>query len=479
MTDRFDYFVVFAEMRTGSNFLEANLNAFEDVACHGEAFNPHFIGYPNKTEILGVALSERDADPGALLSAVKEQDGTLGGFRFFNDHDPRVLETILADPRCAKIILTRNPMDSYVSWKIAQATGQWKLTDVRKRRDSKVTFNGAEFAQHVSRLQSFQVFLMNSLQKSGQTAFYVAYEDLQDVDIMNGLAKFLGLQSRLDALDGKLKRQNPSHISEKVENFDDIPVALRELDQFNLARTPNFEPRRGAMVPSYVAAKSAGVMFLPIAGGPDQAIRHWLAQIDEASVDELQTEFTQKSLRQWKRRNLPHRTFCVIRHPVARAHASFCQVILSTGPGSYKKIRRTLRNRFSLPIPEEMPDASYGAAEHAAAFKAYLGFVKANLAGQTAIRQDAYWSSQANLLAGFSNFASPDAILRESELSQGLKDIAVKVGVTLAADYVSQSEGLPFALRDIYDDEIEALCQDVYQRDYMAFGFKAWTPDAA
>ena len=53
MTGNFDYFVVFAEMRTGSNFLESNLNAFDGIECHGEAFNPHFIGYPNKTELLG------------------------------------------------------------------------------------------------------------------------------------------------------------------------------------------------------------------------------------------------------------------------------------------------------------------------------------------------------------------------------------------------------------------------------------------
>ena len=112
MTDRFDYFVVFAEMRTGSNFLEANLNAIEDAECHGEAFNPHFIAYPNKTELHGVTHEDRDADPHVLLDAVKAQEGVLAGFRFFNDHDPRVLETILEDPRCAKIVLTRNPMDS-------------------------------------------------------------------------------------------------------------------------------------------------------------------------------------------------------------------------------------------------------------------------------------------------------------------------------------------------------------------------------
>ena len=50
----FDYFVVFAEMRTGSNFLEANINAFDGLSCLGEAFNPHFIGYPDNEKILGV-----------------------------------------------------------------------------------------------------------------------------------------------------------------------------------------------------------------------------------------------------------------------------------------------------------------------------------------------------------------------------------------------------------------------------------------
>jgi|GEM_PF-6077903 hypothetical protein len=67
MTKQFHSFVVFAEMRTGSNFLEANLNAFAGIKCHGEAFNPHFIGYPNTTQILGVDQAARDMEPGALL----------------------------------------------------------------------------------------------------------------------------------------------------------------------------------------------------------------------------------------------------------------------------------------------------------------------------------------------------------------------------------------------------------------------------
>ena len=176
----FDYFVIFAEMRTGSNFLEANLNAFSGLRCHGEAFNPHFVGYPNATEILGFDLGLREADPHKLLGAIKSEDGVLGGFRYFHDHDPRVLDAILDDPRCAKVILTRNPAESYVSWKIARETGQWKLTKAKHAKSERISFKAAEFETFLAELQDFQVLLLNRLQRSGQTAFYIDYEDLQD-----------------------------------------------------------------------------------------------------------------------------------------------------------------------------------------------------------------------------------------------------------------------------------------------------------
>ena len=60
MAKRFDRFVMFAGMRTGSNFLEANLNALPGVVCHGEVFNPHFIGKKDRTEYLGIYHRQRD-----------------------------------------------------------------------------------------------------------------------------------------------------------------------------------------------------------------------------------------------------------------------------------------------------------------------------------------------------------------------------------------------------------------------------------
>lgn len=188
MSYAFQSFVVFAEMRTGSNFLEVNLNAFDGVACHGEAFNPHFMGYPHNEPILGVELAKRDKDPSKLLAAIRDDTAQLNGFRYFHDHDPRVLDDIMADATCAKIILTRNPVESYVSWKIAQATGQWKLTDVKAHKTAQAEFDGPEFAAHLEALQAFQITLLNRLQTAGQTAFYVAYEDLQSVEVKIGRA---------------------------------------------------------------------------------------------------------------------------------------------------------------------------------------------------------------------------------------------------------------------------------------------------
>ena len=323
MSDRFDCFVVFAEMRTGSNFLEANINAFDGLTCLGEVFNPHFIGYPNSEEVLGITQDERDRDPERLLA--------------------RILPAVLEDPRCAKIILTRNPVDSYVSWKIAQATGQWKLTNVRKRKDARVRFDAREFEAHLGALQDFQVTLMNALQVSGQTAFYVAYEDLQDVQVMNGLARWLGARSQLDSLNTALKRQNPEPISEKVANFEEMERALARLDRFNLGRTPTFEPRRGPAVPGYVAAAKTPLLYMPIRSGPEAAVLDWLRALDGVEDDALLRDFSQKSLRQWKRARPGHRSFTVLRHPLARAHDAFCNRILTTGPGSYRGIRNTLR----------------------------------------------------------------------------------------------------------------------------------------
>ncbi len=476
MASAFDYFVIFAEMRTGSNFLETNLNAFDGLVCHGEAFNPHFIGYPNRTDLLGLSQAHRDENPDALIQAIRADEGRIAGFRFFHDHDPRVLNTVLDDPRCAKIILTRNPLESYVSWKIARATGQWKLTDVKRRKEAKAQFEQQEFVRHVEALQDFQVHLLNRLQCSGQTAFYLAYEDLQDVAVMNGLARWLGVTEQLEGLDQSLKPQNPAPVTSKVANPDQMMAGLADLDRFNLNRTPNFEPRRGPAVPSYVAAAVCPLLYLPIRGGPEDEICQWLADVDGVQPGQLITRANQKNLRQWKKGHGNHRSFTVLRHPVLRAHEVFCSRILSTGPDGFGRIRETLKKQFKLPLPQDVNNKAYTRAMHREAFEGYLRFVRANLAGQTGIRVDAHWGTQAQALSGFGELALPDYVFREDEIGEMLPALALRMGGQEAAVPAAQAAASPYGLDDIYDDALEQLVAEAYHRDYMMFGFDCWKP---
>jgi len=474
---RFASFVVFADMRTGSNFLEANINAFVDLTCQGEAFNPHFIGYPNRDDLCGVTLAQRQADPRLLLAAIAAQPAKLAGFRFFNDHDPRVLDIVLPDPRVAKVILTRNPIDSYVSRKIAAATGQWKLTNVRHAKTEQVRFNGPEFEAHLQALQDFQVTLLSALQRSGQTAFHVDYDDLQDVAVMNGLARFLGSAHQIEALDKKLKKQNPEPLDDKVENFAQMEQALARLDRFNLSRTPNFEPRRGAAIPTYVTAPVSALLYLPVKTGPEAAVKGWLSALDGGRP--CAENLTQKSLRLWKSARPGHRTFTVIRHPLARAHAAFCERILATGPGSYPEIRDNLRRTFGLPVPEGGAPADWDDSRHAAAFLSFLGFLKANLASQTSLRVDAAWASQTAQLQGMAAFALPDMILREERLAADLAILAWAIGRDDPPDLPGATDPHSDRLRRILTPDMQALSRDAYARDYMSFGFADWAAPSA
>ena len=469
----FDCFVVFAEMRTGSNFLEANLNKFEGITCHGEAFNPHFIGYPKTESVLNVTLKDRETDPLVLLSKVKSANG-MNGFRYFNDHEPRVFDPIIEDRSCAKIILTRNPLDSYVSWKIAKATGQWKLTNVKHVKSSAVDFDAEEFETFMTDLQSFQVKLLNRLQASGQTAFYIAYEDLQSVDVMNGLAQYLGVEARIKSLTKKLKKQNPEPMSSKIANFDRMEGSLARLDRFNLNRTPNFEPRRSGTIGNLVAAPETPLLFMPMRSGPNQFLRRWLASLDKKQPSELRGNFTRNELRDWFRESAGHRAFTVLRHPVARAHTAFCERILSVGKGSFPEIRATLRRVHELPLPDPEDVANYTVADHKDAFLAFLRFLRNNLSAQTAVRVDGSWASQLSLLQGMAEFKAPDVVLREDDMRNQLALLASQFGKKQMLRVPEQTDSLADRLEKIYSEEIEQAARDAYGRDYDAFGFGPW-----
>ena len=463
MSPRFHSFVLFAEMRTGSNLLEANLNAIAGLHSYGEVFNPHFIGKKDATELLGITLADRDLNPRPLLRKLRAETPGLSGFRFFHDHDPRVFDHVMADPGCAKIVLTRNPLDSYVSWQIARTTGQWKLTNARRLKTARVRFDPAAFRSHLADLQAFQIRLLNGLQVTGQTAFYLDYEDLGSVEVLNGLAAFLGVEGRLKAVDDTLKKQNPEPVEDKIENPEDLTAALDGIDVFNLGRTPNFEPRRAAGVPTAMAAAEAPLLFLPIRSGPEAPIRSWLS-----GLGGLVEGFEQKTLRHWKRAHPGHRSFTVVRHPLLRAHVAFRSKIVD---GQANDLRRILINAYKAELqPPGEPFATPDAER--AAFLIFLNYCRLAVAGQTGQRVDPSLASQTAVVQGFAGFQPVDLVIREDRLAAGLAFLAAETGCAAPAGVAPDAAHA--ALLAIHDESLEAAAAEAYARDCMGFGFGRW-----
>ena len=245
MSNRFDYFVIYAGMRTGSNFLESNIDEFDGLKCYGEAFNHSFMVKEKQTEMFGVSLAERDADPMQFVRTMRQNTDGMAGFRLFQDHDKRVIEETLKDPRCAKIILTRNLIDSWVSMRIAWSTNQWWLDDAKNKKKWKVKFNVKDFETYFYSAKAYQQRITRAMQLTGQAGYFLDYDDLQSLDVINGLARFLGVDQKLEKFAGKYKKQNPEMLADKVQNFDLLEETLGKIDSFDLGQMPNFEPRCG------------------------------------------------------------------------------------------------------------------------------------------------------------------------------------------------------------------------------------------
>lgn len=463
MTGKFKSFVILAGMRTGSNLLEANLNALEGVTSYGEVFNPHFLGKKNAEDLFGVTLAQREKDPRPLLGKLRTETEGLSGFRLFHDHDQRVLKLVLADPTCAKIVLTRNPLDSYVSLEIARTTGQWKLADAKRLRTTPAEFDEAKFRDHLAAGQAFQLQILSALQTTGQTAFILDYEDLTSVAVLNGLAEFLGVPGRLKSTVDSLKKQNPEPLQDRLQNPEALTEALKQADLFGLTRTPIFEPRRPLAPKSAVVCDGPRLVFFPISGAADSEVTALLSRLGETRQG-----IDRPTLQSWKRQNPGHRSFTVIRHPLLRAYRAFHERIVS---GKLSGYRTTLIRAYKARLPEPGEAFANPFAERQA-FLVFLHYARLSVLGQCGHQVDPGWASQTAILQGISSFHPVDLVIREDQLQDGLSFLA---GPTTESFGEAMGPSTFHAGLDaICDDQVEAAAVAAYARDYEGFGFGRW-----
>jgi hypothetical protein len=291
---------------------------------------------------------------------------------------------------------------------------------------------------------------------------------------LNGLAGFLGSEGRVDTASKKLKRQNPGDLADKVENYEDMLSALRDVDRFGLTFNPSVEPTRGAAVPAFVAHPTVGLLFLPLKGAPEQTVLNWMGSIGGVGREALLRKMTQKDLRNWMKDHPGFRSFSVLRHPVDRAYHVFSRFILPDDRPAYEDVRKVLRQRYKLPIPAKPPGADWPEAEAKTAFLAFLEFLKLNLDGQTSVRVDAAWATQSAILQGMAQMMTPHHLVHEHDMAQSLPELAQKIGVADVPELQQEVTEAPVGLAQIYDGKIEKAAIDAYRRDYLTLGFPRW-----
>ncbi len=461
-------------MRTGSNLLESSLNQFAGITSHGELFNPAFIGKPGRESCLGIDLISRERDPGSLLNEIRVANvGKINGFRIFHDHDPRILNKVLSDPDCARIVLERDPLDAFVSLRIARQTDQWQLRNQSRSRLEKVHFNQQEFDDFLAERTKFADRIRTEIRQNGLTAFWLNYTDLKDLRIINGLAKYLGQSEILPKVRHATLQQNPGAISDRVSNPQDLPAATLP------ARAPPVDPTALPAIARLILAKDLPLVLAPLNRGLEGGISDWMNAIGPPSAGNtggnVTTGLGRRDFARWRGTHGKAIMFACLSHPMRRAFSAFQRHILSDGPERFPVIRRQLVQRYGLVLPT-VGEATV--PETRQAFHQFLLFLERNLSGNTSIRTDQSWASQAALIDGYSRLMPISLIARSEKWHQAATYLAEFLGVDRPHQHAPRGQvetDLDTALAAFVSPETEALLRQAYATDYARYGWVDWT----
>lgn len=243
----------------------------------------------------------------------------------------------------------------------------------------------------------------------------------------------------------------------------------------DLGYIPSHEPERGPGLRMFHVCETTALLYMPIRGAGADPVPEWMRSVDPGGS--VSNGLTQKDVRQWMRQHPGHRSFTVLRHPLPRVYEAFCRFILPTDIEGYGEIRSALVSRYGVPLPDCWPDDTWSADRQREAFLAFLKFLAGNLGGQTSLRVDYSWASQAAFLGAIARFVVPDRVIREESAAAELADLAGFAGALYAPRFegaFGADTAIPLA--DVRTTEIDRACAAAYRRDYAFFGFGAWRP---
>ena len=234
MQNRPARFVIMCQPRTGSYLLVDLLNQFSDIVCHGEIFKPprlEMLQWAKKR--IPFTAEERDKYPITFVRSVLDlTPNRVAGFKMFATHNAFARQFILEDPGIRKVILSRSPLESYISYKRANLTGEWvgrkrnSLVAEAKGAGPKVRFERAEFMHHVKRAETLHSEYAEIEAFTKQEFLRISYDDVVKIEPVRRLAGVLGSKDLSASLAPTLRKQIVEPLEDIVENHEEMVKCL-------------------------------------------------------------------------------------------------------------------------------------------------------------------------------------------------------------------------------------------------------------
>jgi LPS sulfotransferase NodH len=228
-------FVILCRARTGSYLLVDLLNKFNDIKCYGEVFKKQKIELPKSVrERIGLSKNSRDDFPLFFVNKLYSlTPNKITGFKLFFTHNRMAQQYLMESPQIKKVLLTRSPVDSYVSHLVARSTNEWiKRAQIKSAPDepltensspsSQIAFDPEQFESYVKKGNKFDEWCSHTEKSTKQTFYRIRYEDVAAIEPIRKLASSLGSLDNPKQLIPSLEKQIKRPLEEVVSNYPEM-----------------------------------------------------------------------------------------------------------------------------------------------------------------------------------------------------------------------------------------------------------------
>ena len=243
---------LFSIHRTGTNYLGSVLKQWPSLHAFGELFHVSQVYglKPAHLRALSNAAGMEFDDPSspafttwvranplavveALRRVAKRKDKQGLYFKVFLGHWTRPVDEVVAglarEPGFVPIVLQRRCIDVYVSYRKAEAAGQYKHVDTTA---APVRLDAAHYAHWASQARAWYAGVVQALARAGAAPRMLAYErdvDMPPAALAAHWATLLGVDapSTLDASLALPRQDRSERIEDKIANADEFFAGLK------------------------------------------------------------------------------------------------------------------------------------------------------------------------------------------------------------------------------------------------------------